>query len=299
MISIIGGAGFIGTNIVNRLGHKYEFKIFDNGFNPSGHIDFDSLEIGTVSHEELKDFLKGSDIVINLAGHTRVLESIEDPNLSFTYNVKGFFDVLMVSKELGIKKVINASSGGAIIGDAVPPIDENFLPNPISPYGASKLCNEAFASAFSGSYGMNIINLRFSNVYGKYCINKQSAVAKFIKQIIRKEKIQVYGDGNQTRDFLFVEDLVDALECCITIDDISGVFQLGSGVPTSVNELLESLIKFSKKNLEISYIPANKGEIENNYANIKKAKDKFGWRPRTSLETGIQKTFDYLSKNVS
>ena len=100
MISIIGGAGFIGTNIVNRLGHKYEFKIFDNGFNPSGHVDFDSLEIGTASHEELKDFLKGSDIVINLAGHTRVLESIEDPNLSFTYNVKGFFDVLLVSKEL-------------------------------------------------------------------------------------------------------------------------------------------------------------------------------------------------------
>ena len=99
MIAIIGGAGFIGTNIMKRLGPAYEFKIFDNGFNPSGHLEFQNLEIGTASHDELKDLLTGSDVVINLAGHTRVLESIENPNLSFTYNVKGFFDVLMVSKE--------------------------------------------------------------------------------------------------------------------------------------------------------------------------------------------------------
>ena len=299
MIAIIGGAGFIGTNIMKRLGPAYEFKIFDNGFNPSGHLDFENLEIGTASHDELKDLLTGSDVVINLAGHTRVLESIENPNLSFTYNVKGFFDVLMVSKELGIKKVINASSGGAIIGDATPPIDENFLPRPISPYGASKLCNEAFASAFAGSYGMNVINLRFSNVYGKYCRNKDSAVAKFIKKIVNKEKIQVYGDGNQTRDFLFVEDLVDALECCLIKDDLSGVFQLGSGIPTSVNELLEKLTKVSRTNLEVSYISAQKGEIEKNYANINKAKNILNWKPSTSLEDGINHTYKYLIENVT
>ena len=297
MISIIGGAGFIGTNIVKCLSQKYEFKILDNGFNNSGHLEFEHLEIGTASNKKIMRAIKGSDVVINLAGHTRVLESIEDPHLSFLYNVKGFFDILMAAKELGIKKIINASSGGAIVGDAVPPIDEDFLPKPISPYGASKLCNEAFSSAFSGSYDMNIISLRFSNIYGRYCRNKESAVAKFIKQILNKETIHVYGDGNQTRDFLFVEDLVDALECCITRDQLKGVFQLGSGTPTSVNELLENLTKVSKRNLDIQYTPAKKGEIEQNYANITKAIKTLNWNPSTSLELGIQQTYDYLLEN--
>lgn len=299
MITIIGGAGFIGTNIVKRLSQHYEFKILDNGFNHSRHLEFKYLEIGTASHEDLLESLVGSDVVINLAGHTRVLESVENPSLSFVYNVKGFFDVLIASKELGIKKIINASSGGAIIGDAKPPIDEGFLPKPISPYGASKLCNEAFASAFSGSYNMNIINLRFSNVYGKYCRYKESAVAKFIKQIISGDPIDVYGDGNQTRDFLFVEDLVDALNSCIVQDDISGVFQLGSGIPTSVNELLENLARVSKKNLNIKYVSAQQGEIENNYANITKAKSILDWNPTTTLEDGIHQTYDYLIENIT
>lgn len=297
MISIIGGAGFIGTNIVRSLEKKYEFRILDNGFNNSEHLEFEYLEIGTASDEQLKKSLDGSDVVINLAGHTRVLESIEDPNLSFTYNVKGFFDILMASKELGIKKVINASSGGAIVGNAIPPIDEGFLPKPISPYGASKLCNEAFASAFSGSYDMDVISLRFSNIYGKYCKNKESAVAKFIKQVLNNEIIQVHGDGNQTRDFLYVEDLVFALDCCLKKDKLRGVFQLGSGTPTSVNRLLEGITSVSKRNLNIQYISAKKGEIEHNYANILKAKETLGWKPTTSLEFGIQKTYDYLVEN--
>lgn len=296
MISIIGGAGFIGTNIVRRLEKKYEFRILDNGFNNSGYLEFQHLEIGTASNDQIMHSLEGSDVVINLAGHTRVLESIEDPSLSFVYNVKGFFDILMASRELGIKKVINASSGGAIVGDTIPPIDESFLPKPISPYGASKLCNEAFSSAFSGSYDMDIINLRFSNIYGKYCRNKESAVAKFIKQILNKETIHVYGDGNQTRDFLFVEDLVDALDCCLMKDQLRGVFQLGSGTPTSVNELLENLTKVSKKNLDIQYISAKKGEIEQNYANIAKAIRALNWKPRTPLEFGIRQTYEYLEE---
>lgn len=297
MITIIGGAGFIGTNIVKRLSQHYKFKILDNGFNHSRHLEFQYLEIGTASHEHLLESLKGSDVVINLAGHTRVVESIENPSLSFVYNVKGFFDVLIASKELGIKKIINASSGGAIIGDAEPPIDEGFLPKPISPYGASKLCNEAFASAFSGSYNMNIINLRFSNVYGKYCRYKESAVAKFIKQTISGDPINVFGDGNQTRDFLFVEDLVDALNTCIVQNDISGVFQLGSGIPTSVNELLENLARVSKKNLNIKYVSAQQGEIENNFANITKAKSILDWKPITTLEDGLRQTYKYLIEN--
>lgn len=299
MISIIGGAGFIGTNIINKLGLKYDFKIFDNGYNDAGHIDFKRLEIGTGNYKKIVKALKGTNIIINLAGHTRVLESIENPSLSFDYNVKGFFDLLMAAKELGVKKIINASSGGAIIGDVKPPIDEQFLPNPISPYGASKLCNEAFSSAFNASFGMEIVNLRFSNVYGEFCAQKQSAVAKFLKQAINGQKITVFGDGEQTRDFLYVGDLVDAVENCLNIDDISGVFQLGSGHPTSVNHLLEIISRQTNKNLNIRFENANTGEVLENYANINKASKTLNWRPKTRLDVGVKITHDYLCRNYS
>lgn len=294
MISVIGGAGFIGTNIYKTLNKKFEFRIFDNGFNPSTHLQYHPLEIGTASLDELKENLYGSSTIINLAAHTRVLDSIADPNLSFVYNVKGFFEVLMAARSLGVKRVINASSGGAIVGDALPPINEVQYPQPISPYGASKLANEAFSSAFTSCYDLQIINLRFSNVYGAFCQNKESVVAKFIKNAIRGEILEIYGDGNQTRDFLHVDDLVNAVEICLKNDSISGVFQLGSGVPTSVNELIQKINFVTGLNTNVRHTEANNGEIKRNFADISKAKKAMAWIPQKSLDAGIMETYEYL-----
>ena len=212
VIALIGGAGFIGTNIVKSLPHnKYEFKIFDSGFNVAGILDYEHLELGSVTQDDLYTALAGVDYVINLAAHTRVLDSIETPQITYASNVKGFFDLIEVCRSWG-ERLIQASTGGAIIGNAEPPIDESMMPKPLSPYGASKLFSETLSGVYTECYDMRITNFRFSNVYGPYSRNKESAVARFIKLIMAREKITVFGDGTQTRDFLFVKDLSQIIE---------------------------------------------------------------------------------------
>ena len=139
---------------------------------------------------------------------------------------------------------------------------------------------------------MRITNFRFSNVYGPYSRNKESAVARFIKLIMAREKITVFGDGTQTRDFLFVKDLSQIIEAALNNDPkFDGVFQLGSGVETSVNDLISTISSVMRVNPDVEYTSKNVGEVERNYANISKAVATFGWRPTTPLVDGIKTTF--------
>lgn len=305
---VTGGCGFIGVNLVSRLVRAgSRVRILDDlslgkreYVQPFGGEVF----VGDVrDRAAVAEAVNGVDSVIHLAAHTRVTDSIADPRLNFEINVVGTLNVLEASRAAGVQSFIFASTGGAIVGERKPPVHEEMAARPISPYGASKLAGEGYCSAFHGSFGLNTVALRFSNVYGPHSYHKGSVVAHFIKQALRRQPLVIYGDGKQTRDFLYVEDLADAI-CARAIggaDRAAGeVFQMGSGRETAVNEIaliIQSLVKAVGIEVPILYEPARRGEIYRNYADINKAATAIGYRPKTPLNEGIAATFAWFREN--
>jgi UDP-glucose 4-epimerase len=301
-ILITGGLGFIGTNLIKKLikDDNYQVTVLDNYSNTSNTID-DSTEFriieGDIENAELvSSVVRDNDIVVHFAAHTRVIDSIETPLKNFSINVVGTLNILEAMHKHNIPRIINASTGGAILGEVKPPVHEEIAPKPMAPYGASKLAAEAYCSAYAHSYGMSFMNLRFSNVYGKYSINKASAVAAFIKSIIRTRKVTVYGDGSQTRDYLYVEDLADGIIQAIQ-SSCNGTYQLGSGIPTSINTLLSVLKETLPVDFECTYENFRSGEIKHTHCDISKARNGFGYNPVTTLQDGIKSTWEWYKEN--
>ncbi|BBM01323.1 NAD-dependent epimerase/dehydratase family protein [Microbulbifer sp. GL-2] len=235
------------------------------------------------------------DAVVHLAADTGVIDSIKNPVYNFEVNVHGTLNVLEAMRKYSVRSLVNASTGGAIIGDTVPPVHELMPVNPASAYGASKAAAEAYCSAYSQSYGLSITSLRFSNVYGPLSLHKGSVIAAFMKKILRGEPCEIYGDGSQTRDFIFVGDLCQGIIQALS-NDQSGVFQLGSGRPTSVNEIITLVRQVTGKNenLNVIYHDFRVGEVRHNFTNISKAKKYLGFDPETKLLNGVKATWDYF-----
>lgn len=298
-VLITGGLGFIGTNLIKQLDmNRYDIFVLDNFSNTSETSVDDAVEVmkGDIrSSDDIKMALRGVDIVINLAAHTRVIESIEDPALNFDVNVRGTFNILEGMRLGGVKTIVSASTGGAILGEVDPPVHENIAANPASPYGASKLSVEGYCSAYSESYGIQALSLRFSNIYGRYSKNKGSVVAAFIKGITKDQKITIYGDGSQTRDYLYVGDLVTGILGAIESGQ-SGVFQLGSGVPTELNKLVELLKELIPIDFSVEYQDFRAGELRHTYCDISKSSNAFNFQPTTKLKTGIQNTWKWFEE---
>ena len=162
--------------------------------------------------------LDGIGAVIHLAAAGSVIKSIEDPATNFDVNVLGTFRVLDAARRAGVERTVQASTGGALIGDATPPVDERSLPKPISPYGASKLAGEGYAYAFSQCYGLRTVSLRFANVYGPWSARKQGAMNMFFQAIHRGEPMVIYGDGTSSRDYTHVDDIATGLRLALERD---------------------------------------------------------------------------------
>jgi len=248
----------------------------------------------------LKDACQGIDVVVHLAAHTRVVESISHPELNFEINAIGTMNVLRACRDAGVKKVIFASTGGAILGEQVPPVHEGMVPRPVSPYGASKLVGEAYCSAFCGSFGLNTVALRFSNVYGPFSYHKGSVVAQFFRNLMQEEPLVIYGDGQQTRDFLYVDDLVDAVLLADKSETPGEVFQIASGRETSLKDLLAAMKRvLPSVKFDVRYEPARAGEILRNYASIEKARRLLGYNPSKKLDDGLGDTWSwFVSQNA-
>ena len=297
---VTGGCGFIGVNLVSRLaGQGARVRILDNlslgrreGVAPFG-IDLRVEDIRDMA--ALKDACQGMDVVVHLAAHTRVVESISHPELNFEINAIGTMNVLRACRDAGVKKLIFASTGGAILGEQVPPVHEGMVPRPVSPYGASKLVGEAYCSAFCGSFGLNTVALRFSNVYGPFSYHKGSVVAQFFRNLMREEPLVIYGDGQQTRDFLYVDDLVDAVLLADEAETPGEVFQIASGRETSVKDLLAAMKRvLPSVKFDVRYEPARAGEILRNYASIEKARRLLGYNPSKKLDDGLRDTWSWF-----
>ncbi len=300
---VTGGCGFIGTNLISRLAERdARVRVLDN-LSVGKRYDvapFDvDLRVGDIRDAaSLQQHFQGIDVVVHLAAHTRVIESISEPELNFQINATGTLNVLQACRLSGVKKVIFASTGGAILGEQTPPVHEGMVPKPVSPYGASKLAGEGYCWAFHGSYGLDTVALRFANVYGPHSYNKGSVVAQYLKNILKGEPLVIYGDGQQTRDFVFVSDLVDAILLADATDAAGEVFQIASGRETSILELLATLQQvIPQAAFDVRHEPARPGEILRNYASIEKAHRMLGFGPKVPLDEGLRQTWAWFEAN--
>lgn len=318
-ILVTGGAGFIGINLVDWLFKTQRFKITilddlstgnytllekiiqDSGgeieerFSPTvQRVCFYKANI--LDKEAMLQILKGQHQVIHLAAQTGVISSQENPDKDADVNIIGTLNLLNGSVRNNIEKFIFASSA-APLGFQLPPFHENLIPKPLSPYGASKLAGEAYCSAYHGSFGLRTVILRFSNVYGPNSHHKGSVVAHFIKKILGNKPLTIYGDGGQTRDFLYVGDIIRIIEKILDSDNpqISGeIFQLGTAVETSINQLVKDLKEISGVSVKVDYLPQRKGEIFRNFTSIEKIKNHLGYKPQFDLRTGLKNTWQWF-----
>lgn len=302
-IFITGGCGFIGSNLTKKLIKQGSNIIIYDNYSVCSCEDYLSdynikLIKGDIKNKNkvLKN-TKNIDAIVHLAAHSSVLESIKKPEFNIDTNIIGTFNLLEAARENNINKFIMASSNAAV-GENIPPINENSPVAPLSPYGSSKLAGEGLCSAYYHSYNIKANALRFANAYGPNSIHKTSVVAKFIKRIINNKKINIYGDGKQTRDFIHVNDIVQAIILALDSNKGGEVYQVATQKETSINELVNVLKDISNKNFDVNYTNSKAGEIKKNFSDISKIKNDLNYNPKyLNLKTGLKETWDWFIKN--
>jgi len=301
-VLITGGAGFIGSNLVRNLtasGSAARIAVLDNEVLGNRSVldgfDVEFIHGDIRDQTTVRDAVKRSDTIVHLAADTRVMDSIENPAFNYENNVLGSVNLLLAMREFGVARLVNASTGGAILGEVPPPVHEDMVPRPLSPYGAAKLAVEGYCSAFAASYDLKIASLRFSNVYGPLSFHKGSVVATFLRNIMAGKPVTIYGDGSQIRDYVYVNDLCNGIVAALD-SGVDGVYQLGTGIPTTLNELVVQMKDVTGHNnpFEVIYEDARQGEIKDTYCNIDKARGAFGFSPDTSLPEGLTNTWNWF-----
>lgn len=304
-VLITGGAGFIGSHIAEALLKKnYEVRILDNFStgekeNIKG-IKAEVIEGSITDKKTVDEAMKGIDYLFHQAAQVSVADSVKNPSRTWDINIKGTKLVLNAAVKNKVKKVIVASSAAVYGDDPQLPKREEMKPQPISPYGNSKLMNEYMAENEHRINGLNAICLRYFNVYGPRQSPKSEyagVISKFIEKMTKGERPTIYGDGEQTRDFVYVEDVVNANILAMENEKVkSGVFNIATGKETSINELVRTINEILGKNIQPVYEPAREGDIKRSVADITKAKRKLGYEPKYTLKDGLKKTIEWYEK---
>nr|MBA2512494.1 GDP-mannose 4,6-dehydratase [Rubrobacteraceae bacterium] len=229
-----------------------------------------------------------------------VLPSIEDPRGDCSKNVFGTLNYLEAARHNGVGRFVFASSGGTVIGEVEPPIHEEMAPHPVAPYGASKLAGEGYCSAYFQTFGVQSVALRFGNVYGPLSGHKNSVVARFIKRAAGGETLEIYGDGAQTRDYIFIGDLIRAIKLSVTTTGVGGeTFQIATNAETTVRELtdrlLPALAEVGVKDVEVRNAEdLGRRGVSRNFADTSKAKRLLGWQAEMDLDEGLRRTVEWF-----
>lgn len=303
---VTGGAGFIGSHIVELLlSEGHEVEIYDN-FSTGREINLGRFKEAVKVHradirdaDRLSSAMTGVNFVIHHAAEVSAIKSVEDPLWANDINVTGTLNVLARAADAGVERVILASSS-AVYGDTGKrPQAETDLTHPISPYGATKLCGEHYCGVYNEIYGMETVCLRYFNVFGPRQNPKSqyaAVIPKFISRLIADQDIHIYGDGEQTRDFVYVKDVARANYLACMSDKAPGqVFNIAGGRSVSVNELASILMQVTGKSVEIIHDAPNAGEIKYSASVTEKARDVLGFVPLTSFEDGLSQVVSYLT----
>ena len=317
---ITGGCGFLGTSLIAHLlkeDPKTNIRVLDNLSvgtmdDLEGVCKFEVKDASSISsgpegvellvgdirnYEDCSTACPGVDIIVHLAANTGVGPSVEDPLLDMQSNVIGVFNVLESARNTGVGRFIFASSG-APVGEVEPPIHEEQAPHPVSPYGASKLAGEGYCSAYYRTFGIKTVALRFGNVYGPLSGHKNSLVAKFFKLALAGETLDIYGDGSQTRDFIYISDLINAIICASRVEAGGEVFQIATHKETTVNEITDIIKEIVErktgKKVKVLHSEKRLGDVMRNFSDISKANRVLGWEPVFDLVKGLEATFRYF-----
>jgi len=303
-IIVTGGAGFIGSNLAEELLKRHEVTVIDdlstgrieNLESIMGKIDFIRGSITDI--ELLKREFAGADTIFHQAAIASVQSSVDNPVASNEANISGTLNVLVAARDCKVRKVVYASSSAAYGNDPVLPKREEMRPNPLSPYAVSKLAGEYYCQAFSEVYGLKTACLRYFNVYGpRQDPNSQYAavIPRFITRISAGKAPVIYGDGEQTRDFAFVQDVVKANILAME-GPAEGVFNVACGCRVSLNELAAKIMRIAKMSIAPVYEAARPGDVRDSLADISRARRELGYEPEYDLEMGLQKTVEWFAK---
>ena len=300
-ILVTGGAGFIGANFVRvALASRHEVTVLDDlSVGDRRYIEELPLRLvrGSILDERLMvEEVGRHDAVVHLAAQTGVPKSLLNPRGDCQLNVSGTLNLLeacRAAQQGGRGPRFVFASSNAPLGRQTPPATEDKAPLPVSPYGASKLAGEGYCLAYHGSWGVGTVALRFGNVYGPFSAHKTSVIAKFFDDLATAGSIVIDGDGLQTRDFIYSEDLARALLAAVESKVEGEVFQISAGTETSIKALSELIEKVVGEKIKSTRGAVRAGDVRRNYSLITKAERVLGWKPQVGLEEGLRRTYNW------
>lgn len=297
-ITLLGGAGFLGVNIARKLlSEGYFVRIFDkpgSKANPSAY-DLEKaswIEGDFANLNHIQSAMMGSDVVLHLVSTTLPKNSLQDLPFDLVSNAVPTIQLLECAKSAGVKKILYFSSGGTVYGEPqYIPIDENHPTNPLVPYGITKLTIEKYCLLYQKLYGLRSHILRISNPYGfdQMGHQTQGAVGIFLSKAINNQPIEIWGDGTVIRDYLYIEDLAKAVVNLIEYQGSESVFNIGSGVGLSLNELITFIESAVGKKVQRCYLASRAFDVPENILSIQRARNELSWAPTESFASGLQK----------
>lgn len=304
---VTGGAGFIGSHLCECLLHKGEVVCLDN-FDPYyspqvkkkniksllQHPDFKLVEGSILDKQLLPGLFEGVDYVFHNAAQAGVRVSVENPAKTHEVNATGMLNVLEAAVDSGVKKVINASSSSVYGKVSYLPFDEKHPNFPVSPYGVSKLAAEHYCRVFNEIYGLETISLRYFTVFGPR-MRPDLAINIFTRKALNNEPIEIFGDGKKTRDFTYIDNVVEAN--MLAMGHGSGIYNIGGGVRVNINELAEKIVAIVGSESKIIYSKAVKGDAEHTWADVSKARKELGYLPRIGLDEGLKRYVQWYKES--
>jgi len=304
-VLVTGGAGFIGSNVVRALlARGDDVRVLDNFSTGSranlagleGHVEL--VEGDLRSYERVHTAVRGVEIVLHQGALPSVPRSVQDPLTTTAVNVEGTLNVLLAARDEGIRRVVNASSSSVYGDGGSLPRTESQLPDPISPYAVAKLAAERFGTSFSRVYGMEIVSLRYFNVFGPRqdpTSQYAAVVPRFIRAIAAGEPVTVYGDGEQSRDFTYVDNVVSANLLAADAEGVAGeIVNVATGASATVNELADTIGRQLARPVERAYEPEREADVRASWADVGEARRLLGYEPQIALEEGLRRTADFL-----
>lgn len=306
---VTGGAGFIGSHIVETLVNRGEkVRVLDNLMtgkyeniaNFEGRIEFILGDIR--DFKALGKAVDGVDTIFHEAAIPSVPRSVEDPQLNHDSNVNGTFNVLLAARDAGVRRVVYAASSSAYGEIGTGEKREDQLPSPLSPYAVAKLVGEYYCQVFTRVYGLETVSLRYFNVFGPRqdpSSPYSGVISKFVTTLLNGDRPMIFGDGEQSRDFTYVANVVDAnIRAAESADAVGEVINLGVNQRTTLNQLLSELQKIIGTNIAPQYEPPRAGDIRHSLADISRAEKLLGFKPLIGLEEGLKATVDWYRRNV-
>ena len=301
---ILGGAGFIGSHLAEGLVKRHhQVRVFDRTNADTANLvkvlpNIEFVRGDFLNENDISFALSNIDVVIHLIGTTLPKTSNENPTYDVGTNVVGSLNLLNLARQHSVKKVVFASSGGTVYGSpSTFPIPETHPTHPVCSYGITKLTIEKYLHLFNHLYDLDYVVLRIANPFGERQNPRgnQGVVSVFLWKLLQGDTITIWGDGTVARDYIYINDLVSAFLTTIETETPSRLYNIGSGVPLTLNELLRVMQTVTGRVPIVEYLPSRKLDLSINYLDISRARNELRWHPRISLEKGISRTWKWLT----